>query len=135
MLCCRHGPPVFTAQREGLRIRMMVEPAGQIEDRRCRRGHVLPVAEGEMNSAHGHAALHVMKAGMSCRASNGPTSHRSRTAMPARARLFDGGTQPPVLDNTRISDREHMDRKPLSCAVQGGMPPHPAAAEKDQVAR
>ena len=75
-----------TVQAGELRIRMVEYSPGYQADHWCRRGHVLLVLEGELETELDDGRITTLSAGMSYQVANDAEAHRSRTQ--AGAKLF-----------------------------------------------
>lgn len=73
-----------------VRIRMVEYSANYQADHWCEKGHLVFVLEGELISELKGGAATVMKAGSSYAASDGLSSHRSRTVAPVKLLIVDG---------------------------------------------
>ena len=75
-----------TIEQGNIRVRMVDYSPGYEADHWCRRGHVLLVLEGDLETELENGTRVVLKQGMSYHVEEGGTAHRSRTK--AGAKLF-----------------------------------------------
>ena len=75
-----------TVQAGSVRVRMVGYSPGYLADHWCRRGHVLLVLEGELQTELEDGSVARLTAGMSYQVANDAGAHRSHTD--AGAKLF-----------------------------------------------
>ena len=78
-----------TQQYDGVRVRIVRYTPGYLADHWCKRGHVLFVMEGVIESEVQGQESVTLTAGMSYAVADDASSHRSRTAMGATLFIVD----------------------------------------------
>ncbi len=78
-----------TIQTGEVRVRMVEYSAGYLADHWCKRGHVLLVLEGELDTELEDGRRIKLAAGMSYQVGNETLAHRSRTECGARLFVVD----------------------------------------------
>jgi quercetin dioxygenase-like cupin family protein len=78
-----------TIERGNLRVRMVEYSSGYEADHWCRRGHVLLVLEGELETELDDGTRVTLKAGTSYQVADDAGAHRSRTSTGARLFIVD----------------------------------------------
>ena len=78
-----------TFEAGNVRVRMVRYSPGYVADHWCRRGHVLLVLSGELETELENGSVHRLTAGMTYQVANGTDPHRSRTAQGASLFIVD----------------------------------------------
>jgi quercetin dioxygenase-like cupin family protein len=78
-----------TLEIGNIRVRMVEYTPGYIADHWCKRGHVLLVLEGELETELSNGRKFQLKPGMSYQVSNDVSPHRSSTATGAKLFIVD----------------------------------------------
>ena len=78
-----------TQQYDGVRVRMVRYTPGYLADHWCKRGHVLLVMSGSLETEVENEATVTLSAGMSYAVADDASSHRSRTTTGAMLFIVD----------------------------------------------
>jgi quercetin dioxygenase-like cupin family protein len=78
-----------TREQGGIRVRMVEYTPGYRADHWCRKGHVLLVLEGELETELEDGRTFRLGPGMSYRVADGDAAHRSSTRSGARLFIVD----------------------------------------------
>lgn len=78
-----------TVEAGDVRVRMVDYSPGYLADHWCRRGHVLLVLEGELDTELEDGRLVTLTPGMSYQVANDMSAHRSRTQTGAKLFIVD----------------------------------------------
>jgi quercetin dioxygenase-like cupin family protein len=78
-----------TVERGNLRVRMVEYSPGYVADHWCRRGHVLLVLEGELQTELDDGTRVTLRPGMSYQVADDAGAHRSSTTSGARLFIVD----------------------------------------------
>ena len=78
-----------TVEAGDVRVRMVEYSPGYLADHWCKRGHVLLVLEGELNTELEDGRLVTLTPGMSYQVANDMSAHRSRTQTGAKLFIVD----------------------------------------------
>jgi quercetin dioxygenase-like cupin family protein len=78
-----------TVEAGDVRVRMVEYSPGYVADHWCRRGHVLLVLEGELQTELEDGSVVTLTAGMSYQVANEMSAHRSRTQTGAKLFIVD----------------------------------------------
>jgi quercetin dioxygenase-like cupin family protein len=78
-----------TVERGNLRVRMVEYSPGYVADHWCRRGHVLLVLEGELQTELDDGTRVTLRPGMSYQVADDDGAHRSSTTTGAKLFIVD----------------------------------------------
>jgi quercetin dioxygenase-like cupin family protein len=78
-----------TREVGGIRVRMVEYSPGYLADHWCRKGHVLLVLEGELETELEDGRRFVLRPGTSYQVADGQEAHRSSTRTGARLFIVD----------------------------------------------
>src|SRR4030042_3938443 len=78
-----------TLEAGNIRVRMVEYSPGYLADHWCKRGHVLLVLEGELDTELEDGRLVTLTPGMSYQVANDMSAHRSRTQTGAKLFIVD----------------------------------------------
>ncbi|KGE20106.1 DHCW motif cupin fold protein [Paenibacillus wynnii] len=78
-----------TLEIGNIRVRMVEYTPGYLADHWCKRGHVLLVLEGELNTELSDGRNFLLKSGMSYQVADDAEPHRSSTATGAKLFIVD----------------------------------------------
>ena len=78
-----------TLEIGNIRVRMVEYTPGYLADHWCKRGHVLLVLEGELETELSDGRKFLLKTGMSYQVANDVNPHRSSTATGAKLFIVD----------------------------------------------
>jgi hypothetical protein len=78
-----------TCMFNDIRVRLVEYTANYLADHWCKKGHILLVLEGELETELGDGRIFTLKAGMSYQVADNAEAHRSSTTTGAKLFIVD----------------------------------------------